>query len=150
MAGQKTDARDAYVGQRIAEQRKKASLTQKRVAQCFGMSAAQLQKYEKGTNRISALHLDTFSRLTGVPIAYFFDGLDRTDPDVPGFSEVPQQPYDADAVARSPNASSKDGSKDSWEGLAEVVARHVAEHFSEDEKLRIAAALKVLDRRLGG
>ncbi|GJD75897.1 helix-turn-helix domain-containing protein [Methylobacterium goesingense] len=154
MAGQKTDARDAYVGQRIAEQRKKASLTQKRVAQCFGMSAAQLQKYEKGTNRISALHLDTFSRLTGVPIAYFFDGLDRTDPDVPGFSELPQQPYDADAVTRSPNTfaqdSAQDLSKDSWEGLAEVVARHVAEHFSEDEKRRIAAALKVLDRRLGG
>lgn len=152
MAGQKTDARDAYVGQRIAEQRKKASLTQKRVAQCFGMSAAQLQKYEKGTNRISALHLDTFSRLTGVPIAYFFDGLDRTDPDVPGFSELPQQPYNA--AARSPSTSSqdapKDSPKDSWEGLAEVVARHVAEHFSEEEKRRIAAALKVLDRRLGG
>ena len=45
MAGQKTDQRDVYIGQRIAEQRRKASLTQRRVAQSFGMSAAQLQKY---------------------------------------------------------------------------------------------------------
>ncbi|RYY05181.1 MAG: XRE family transcriptional regulator, partial [Alphaproteobacteria bacterium] len=102
MAGQKTDARDVHVGQRIAEQRKRASLTQKRVAQSFGMSAAQLQKYEKGTNRISALHLDTFSRLTGVPIAYFFDGLEHegavpSGGDAgPGFSEASQQAYAAD------------------------------------------------------
>ena len=63
MAGQKTDQRDAYIGQRIAEERRRASLTQRRVAQSFGMSAAQLQKYEKGTNRISALHLEILARM---------------------------------------------------------------------------------------
>lgn len=146
MAGQKTDARDVYVGQRIAEQRKKASLTQKQVAQCFGMSAAQLQKYEKGTNRISALHLDTFSRLTGVPIAHFFDGIERTEAALSGFAELPQQPYRADPDSRS-NPGMPLGS---WEGLAEIMGRHVAEHFSEDEKRRIAAALRILDGKLEG
>ena len=95
MAGQKTDQRDVYVGQRIAEQRRKASLTQRRVAQSFGMSAARLQKYEKGTNRISAIHLDIFSRMTGVPLDHFFSGMPRLDDHAAeGFSEPPQRPLD--------------------------------------------------------
>jgi transcriptional regulator with XRE-family HTH domain len=140
MAGQKTDARDVHVGQRIAEQRKRASLTQKRVAQSFGMSAAQLQKYEKGTNRISAIHLDTFSRLTGVPIAYFFDGLERGDeapsaePAALGFSEAAQQTYAAD---------------NPWVGLADVVVRHVNAHFPEQDRRRFAAILTAMGGQLG-
>ncbi|KQT80792.1 helix-turn-helix transcriptional regulator [Methylobacterium sp. Leaf466] len=142
MAGQKTDARDVHVGQRIALQRKKAALTQKRVAQSFGMSAAQLQKYEKGTNRISAIHLDTFSRLTGVPVAYFFEGMQRLD-DVPpeGFAERPQQAFAADSAA--------DAAPGSWQGLAEVVAEHVKRHFTEDGRKDFAAAIQVLGTRLG-
>ena len=94
MAGQKTDQRDVYVGQRIAEQRRKASLTQRRVAQSFGMSAAQLQKYEKGTNRISAVHLDIFSRMTNTPMDYFFKGMPRTDDAGPeGFRDTDQSPF---------------------------------------------------------
>ena len=135
MAGQKTDQRDVYVGQRIAEQRRKASLTQRRVAQSFGMSAAQLQKYEKGTNRISAVHLDIFSRMTGVPMDYFFNGMPRTDDFTPpGMGEPPQETY----------------GRDSLQGLAEAVARHVSETFSEDARRDVAAAIKVFERKLGG
>ncbi|MDB5645830.1 helix-turn-helix transcriptional regulator [Methylobacterium sp.] len=138
MAGQKTDARDVHVGQRIAEQRKKASLTQKRVALSFGMSAAQLQKYEKGTNRISAIHLDTFSRMTGVPVAYFFDGLEEADAaSGPGLSEPRQRAYQPDPAANP------------WEGLADVVARHVTEHFSDADRRRLAAAVQALGHKLG-
>ncbi|WP_375465947.1 helix-turn-helix domain-containing protein [uncultured Methylobacterium sp.] len=134
MAGQKTDQRDAYVGQRIAEQRRRASLTQRRVAQSFGMSAAQLQKYEKGTNRISAVHLDIFSRMTGVPLDHFFQGMPRLD-DVPadGFGEERQRPY-------------VEGGD--WQGLAEVVAQHVSEHFSESARRDLAAVVQALDRKL--
>ncbi|WP_375455683.1 helix-turn-helix domain-containing protein [uncultured Methylobacterium sp.] len=136
MAGQKTDQRDVYVGQRIAEQRRKASLTQRRVAQSFGMSAAQLQKYEKGTNRISAVHLDIFSRMTGVPLDHFFNGMPRLD-DLPadGFGEDRQRPY-------------LDGGD--WKGLADVVARHVTEHFSDGARRDLAAAVQALDRKLNG
>ncbi len=99
MAGQKTDQRDVYIGQRIAEQRRKASLTQRRVAQSFGMSAAQLQKYEKGTNRISAVHLDIFSRMIGVPMEYFFRGMPRMDEEGPdGFAEDIQTPFEDGAL----------------------------------------------------
>nr|USU30330.1 helix-turn-helix domain-containing protein [Methylobacterium sp. OTU13CASTA1] len=134
MAGQKTDARDVHVGRRIAEQRKKASLTQKRVAERFGMSAAQLQKYEKGTNRISALHLESFSRMTGVPVTYFFEDLVHTDEEAAvGFSEPPQQPY-------IPG--------DSWQGLVDAVARHVSEHFSDARRQELAAAVQALHAKL--
>ncbi|GJD94897.1 helix-turn-helix domain-containing protein [Methylobacterium iners] len=136
MAGQKTDARDVHVGQRIAARRKKAALTQKRVAQSFGMSAAQLQKYEKGTNRISAIHLDTFSRLTDTPLSYFFEGMERLD-DVPtdGFAEQPQQSY----AGETP-----------WQGLVDLVVRHVAEHFPESSRRELAAAIHALDEKLNG
>ena len=134
MAGQKTDQRDVYVGQRIAEQRLKASLTQRRVAESFGMSAAQLQKYEKGTNRISAVHLDIFSRMTGVPLEYFFQGAPRLD-DVPlnGFGESAQQSYRAES---------------NMQGLAEAVAKHVSDHFPDPVKRDIAAAAQILSKRL--
>jgi transcriptional regulator with XRE-family HTH domain len=134
MAGQKTDQRDVYVGQRIAEQRRKASLTQRRVAQSFGMSAAQLQKYEKGTNRISAVHLDIFSRMTGVPMDYFFKGMPRNDDFVaPGFGE------------RDQASLSDNGLK----GLAEVVGRHIIENFSEETRRDVADAIRALENKLG-
>ncbi|WP_019906646.1 helix-turn-helix transcriptional regulator [Methylobacterium sp. 77] len=140
MAGQKTDARDVHVGIRIAEQRKRSSLTQKRVAQSFGMSAAQLQKYEKGINRISAIHLEILSRMTGMPIDYFFAGMDRSD-DVPlqGLGEPPQQAF-------VPQAESQG----SWTGLVEVVAKHVKENFSEANRREFAAAVHALDETLNG
>jgi transcriptional regulator with XRE-family HTH domain len=136
MAGQKTDQRDVYVGQRIAEQRRKASLTQRRVAESFGMSAAQLQKYEKGTNRISAIHLDIFSRMTGVPLEYFFQGAPRLD-DVSqnGFGEARQQSYQAEGDLQN---------------LAEVVAQRVSEHLPESVRKDLAAAAQAFGRKLGG
>jgi len=136
MAGQKTDQRDVYVGQRIAEQRRKASLTQRRVAESFGMSAAQLQKYEKGTNRISAIHLDIFSRMTGVPLEYFFQGAPHLD-DVNqhGFGEGRQQPYTAETDLQN---------------LAEVMAQRVGEHLPESLRRDLAAAAQAFSRKLGG
>ncbi|CAA2100482.1 MULTISPECIES: helix-turn-helix domain-containing protein [Methylobacterium] len=140
MAGQKTDARDVHVGMRIAEQRKKSALTQKRVAQSFGMSAAQLQKYEKGINRISAIHLEILSRMTGMPIDYFFDGMNRSDDAPPrGLSEAPQQAF----VPR-------DGAQAAWSGLVDVVAKHVTEHFSDANRREFAAAIHALDEKLNG
>lgn len=133
MAGQKTDQRDVYIGQRIAEQRRKASLTQRRVAQSFGMSAAQLQKYEKGTNRISAVHLDIFSRMIGVPMEYFFRGMPQTDDTTPdGFAEDAQAPFAESELA----------------GLADLVGRHINETYTDETRRNIAAAVHVLERRL--
>ncbi|GJE38116.1 helix-turn-helix domain-containing protein [Methylobacterium persicinum] len=133
MAGQKTDQRDVYIGQRIAEQRRKASLTQRRVAQSFGMSAAQLQKYEKGTNRISAVHLDIFSRMIGVPMEYFFRGMPQSEEGMPdGFAEEAQTPLAEGGLV----------------GLADLVGRHINETYPDETRRNIAAAVHMLERRL--
>ncbi|GJD35204.1 helix-turn-helix domain-containing protein [Methylobacterium aerolatum] len=129
MAGQKTDERDVYLGQRIAEQRRKASLTQRHVAQSFGMSAAQLQKYEKGTNRISAIHLNIFSRMIGVPVEYFFRGMPGA---AEGFAEDTQAPFTESGLS----------------SIADVLGRHISETFSDETRRDIAAAVHVLERRL--
>jgi len=100
------------------------------------MSAAQLQKYEKGTNRISAVHLEILARMTGVPLDHFFQGMKRLD-DIPleGFGEDRQQPYSGEGE---------------WQGLVEGVARHVDEHFSDASRRDLAAAIHALDRKLNG
>lgn len=137
MAGQKTDDRDVHLGRRIAEHRKRAKLTQRIVARSFGMSAAQLQKYEKGTNRISAIHLAILSRLTGVPVANFLDGIPRIDDGLPdGFAETRQAPIEPSTEA-GPLA-----------GLASAVSRHVHTHFTERDRREIAAFADILSREL--
>ena len=134
MAGQKTDDRDVQLGQRIAERRKRSKLTQRKVADRFGMSAAQLQKYEKGVNRISAIHLAILSRMTGVPVSDFLDGIPRIDEEPgPGFHDVTQVDYAAN---------------DPWVGLARVVAQHVSERFTETGRREFTAAIDVLRREL--
>ncbi|UIN33991.1 helix-turn-helix domain-containing protein [Methylobacterium oryzae] len=73
MAGQPATDVDVRIGARISAARIRARLTQRTVAAEIGVSAAQLQKYEKGTNRISAIALSIIAKLTGAPIASFFD-----------------------------------------------------------------------------
>lgn len=136
MAGQKTDDRDVHLGRRIAEHRKRAKLTQRQVADSFAMSAAQLQKYEKGTNRISAIHLAILSRLTGVPVSDFLDGIPQIEDVEPsGFAEARQ-----DMIAH----------ESALAGLALAVGRHVRTAFSADEKREIATFADILQRELHG
>ncbi|MDE4910356.1 helix-turn-helix transcriptional regulator [Methylobacterium sp. 092160098-2] len=73
MAGQPATDVDVRIGERICAARIRARLTQRTVATAIGVSAAQLQKYEKGTNRISGVALSIIAQLTGAPIASFFD-----------------------------------------------------------------------------
>jgi len=73
MAGQPATDVDVRIGARISAARIRARLNQRTVAAETGVSAAQLQKNEKGTNRISAIALSIIARLTGAPIASFFD-----------------------------------------------------------------------------
>jgi transcriptional regulator with XRE-family HTH domain len=53
-------------------------LSQTDLAKASGITFQQVQKYEKGTNRVSASRLFEFATLLGVEISYFFDGADET------------------------------------------------------------------------
>ncbi|MEO1027872.1 MAG: helix-turn-helix transcriptional regulator, partial [Pseudomonadota bacterium] len=62
---------DRYVGQRIRWRRRELKLTQEKLGDLLELTFQQVQKYEKGTNRISAGRLFELSSVLGVPVSYF-------------------------------------------------------------------------------
>ena len=66
---------DRHVGQVLRARRRALQLSQSAVAGQLGISFQQLQKYERGTNRISASALHMLSLALNLPVARFFDGL---------------------------------------------------------------------------
>lgn len=68
---------DRYVGARIRERRIMLGLSQQQMADMIGVTYQQAHKYEHGINRISAGRLYEASQVLGVPVGYFFEGLDE-------------------------------------------------------------------------
>jgi len=66
---------DVYVGKRVRARRGVLGLTQGTLAAELGLTFQQVQKYEKGVNRISASRLHDLARVLRVPIEFFFQGL---------------------------------------------------------------------------
>ncbi|ABC24037.1 transcriptional regulator, XRE family [Rhodospirillum rubrum ATCC 11170] len=71
---------DAHVGQRVRQRRTALILDQETLARRIGVSFQQIQKYERGRNRISASRLYDIAKALAVPIDYFFSDLERGDP----------------------------------------------------------------------
>lgn len=69
------NAVDVEVGSRIRQRRAILGFTQNALAEHLGITFQQVQKYEKGTNRIGSSRLQTVARFLNVPISYFFDDL---------------------------------------------------------------------------
>ncbi|HEX9904636.1 MAG TPA: helix-turn-helix transcriptional regulator [Propylenella sp.] len=63
---------DIYVGGRIRMRRKILGLSQERLGEKLGITFQQIQKYEKGTNRVGASRLQAMSTALEVPVSYFF------------------------------------------------------------------------------
>lgn len=66
---------DVHVGKKVREARVAKGLSQGQLGGVLGVSFQQVQKYEKGTNRIGSSRLWGMSQALDVPIAYFFEGL---------------------------------------------------------------------------
>ncbi len=67
---------DVHVGKQLALARHTQGLNQSDVARMLGLTFQQIQKYEKGSNRMSASVLWTLSDKMNLPISYFFEGLE--------------------------------------------------------------------------
>jgi transcriptional regulator with XRE-family HTH domain len=67
---------DTHVGKRIRHRRWMNGTTQEQLAHAVGIKFQQIQKYETGANRVSASRLYDIGRALGVPVAWFFEGLD--------------------------------------------------------------------------
>ena len=73
------DPVDVHVGGRLRARRKSLGLSQERLAGELGLTFQQVQKYERGANRISASKLWACASALGVPIDFFFVGLEERD-----------------------------------------------------------------------
>jgi len=67
---------DAHVGQRTRHLREAQGISQGTLGRHLGLTFSQVQKYEKGTNRIGAGRLFVIADFLDVPVQYFFEGLD--------------------------------------------------------------------------
>ncbi|WP_407519837.1 helix-turn-helix domain-containing protein [Methylobacterium oryzisoli] len=132
MAGKPADARDAHIGQCIERLRTLARMSRRSLAERLGLSASQLDKYEKGINRVSATDLDRIAQVFGVPIGHFFDDLPAEGARSPGFAERPQAPLAEAAATR----------------FARDVARAADTHLPPDDRQRLAVLVGALDRAL--
>jgi transcriptional regulator with XRE-family HTH domain len=74
MGSKKPDLIDVEVGQRIRIQRLAAGLSQSELAERIGVTFQQIQKYEKGMNRVGAGRLTNIARVLNVSVGSFFDG----------------------------------------------------------------------------
>jgi transcriptional regulator with XRE-family HTH domain len=70
---------DRHVGLRIRMRRKEMGVSQERLADALGITFQQVQKYERGANRVSASKLWEIAAALKTPVAYFYDGLGDQD-----------------------------------------------------------------------
>jgi transcriptional regulator with XRE-family HTH domain len=71
---------DVQVGNRVRIRRMLIGMSQERLGDLLGLTFQQVQKYEKGVNRIGAGRLFEVARILNVPIDFFYEGLNATNP----------------------------------------------------------------------
>lgn len=74
---------DLHVADRIRKRRLQVGLSQEEMAEPMKISFQQYQKYERGTNRISAGKLYVIARTLEAPVDYFFEGAEKVDKETP-------------------------------------------------------------------
>jgi transcriptional regulator with XRE-family HTH domain len=92
---------DKHVGSRVRMRRMMLSMSQEKLGGALGLTFQQVQKYEKGTNRIGASRLQQISHILQVPVAFFFEGAPTSHPPGGGMSEAPSPSYVSDFLATS-------------------------------------------------
>jgi transcriptional regulator with XRE-family HTH domain len=93
---------DKHVGSRVRMRRMMMNMSQEKLGDALGLTFQQVQKYEKGTNRIGASRLQQISEILQVPVSFFFEGA----PSVPGITpsglaDAPSPTYVSDFLATS-------------------------------------------------
>lgn len=79
---------DEFVGRKLRERRTLMGMSQENLASRVGITFQQVQKYERGANRMSASRLFEFAQILGVPVGHFFEGYGQGSTG-DGFAEPP-------------------------------------------------------------
>jgi transcriptional regulator with XRE-family HTH domain len=96
---------DVYVGNRVRLRRTLLGMSQEKLGQAVGLTFQQVQKYERGVNRISAARLHRLSQVLDVPVLFFFDDMPPALSGAPasnmsGMSETPVEAVEVEAMSR--------------------------------------------------
>jgi transcriptional regulator with XRE-family HTH domain len=92
---------DKHVGSRVRMRRMMLSMSQEKLGDALSLTFQQVQKYEKGTNRIGASRLQQISHILQVPVAFFFEGAPNFGPQQDGSNDAPSPTYVSDFLATS-------------------------------------------------
>src|SRR5262245_39091705 len=92
---------DVHVGSRVRLRRTLLGMSQEKLGEAIGLTFQQVQKYERGANRIGASRLWDLSRVLDVPVAYFFDEMSpstsaRSPSRLKGLGEQKPPPFEPD------------------------------------------------------
>jgi transcriptional regulator with XRE-family HTH domain len=77
------------------------NMSQEKLGEALGLTFQQVQKYEKGTNRIGASRLQQISAILQVPVSFFFEGAPSVGVTFQGMSDAPSPTYISDFLATS-------------------------------------------------
>jgi transcriptional regulator with XRE-family HTH domain len=92
---------DVQVGARLRLRRNMLGLSQEKLGEAIGLTFQQVQKYERGANRIGASRLYELSRVLDVPVSFFFDDTDPVRaPAMGGFAEPAAETFEADPLRK--------------------------------------------------
>ena len=92
---------DKHVGSRVRMRRLMLSLSQEKLGDALGLTFQQIQKYEKGTNRIGASRLQQISGILQVPVSFFFEGAPRVGGEPKSMSGAPSPAFVSEFLATS-------------------------------------------------
>jgi transcriptional regulator with XRE-family HTH domain len=101
MATKTPNPTDKYVGSRVRMRRLMLGMSQDKLADALGLTFQQVQKYEKGTNRISASRLQAISQTLDTPVHFFFEGGPQSAKGGHGSGESCSPTYVTDFLATS-------------------------------------------------
>jgi transcriptional regulator with XRE-family HTH domain len=96
---------DKHVGARVRMRRMMLSMSQEKLGDALGLTFQQVQKYEKGANRIGASRLQQISNILQVPISFFFEGAPHLPGQAAGMGEPPSPAYVSDFLATTDGLS---------------------------------------------
>jgi transcriptional regulator with XRE-family HTH domain len=96
---------DVHVGARMRQRRTLLGMSQEKLGTAVGLTFQQIQKYEKGTNRIGASRLQQISNILQVPVSFFFEGAPNMPGHTGGMGEAPSPAYVSDFLATTDGLS---------------------------------------------
>ena len=90
---------DRHVGSRVRMRRMLVGMSQEKLGEHLGLTFQQVQKYEKGTNRIGASRLHRIANVLGVPVEFFYEGAPHGSTAGGGFAEASPSTYVSDFLS---------------------------------------------------